>query len=80
MEKDILCSKKYTAQKLFVFGVILVRIQSEYRKIRTRITPNMDTFHAVTVWENVVYIITFLVIFVSVTGCLKRSNETPTSI
>ena len=30
-----------------VFGVILVRIQSECRKIRTRITPNTDTFHAV---------------------------------
>ena len=30
-----------------VFGVILVRIQSECREIRTRITPNMDTFHTV---------------------------------
>ena len=32
-----------------VFGVILVRIQSECVKIRTRITPNTDTFHAVIV-------------------------------
>ena len=30
-----------------VFGVIPVRIQSESGKIRTRITPNTDTFHAV---------------------------------
>ena len=30
-----------------VFGVILVRIQSEGGKIRTRITTNKDTFHAV---------------------------------
>ena len=30
-----------------VFGVILVRIQSECRKIRTRITPNTNTFYAV---------------------------------
>ena len=32
---------------LFLFGVILVRIQSECGKMRTRITPNTDTFHAV---------------------------------
>ena len=36
-----------TAQKVSVFGVILVCIQSEYRKIRTRITPNLDTFNTV---------------------------------
>ena len=30
-----------------VFGVILVRIQSEYGKIPIRITPNKSTFHAV---------------------------------
>ena len=29
---------------MFVFGVILIRIQSECGKIRTRITPNTDTF------------------------------------
>ena len=34
---------KHTAQKASVFGVILVRIQSKCGKIRTRITPNMDT-------------------------------------
>ena len=31
-----------------VFGVILVRIQSECEKIQTRITPNMDIFHTVS--------------------------------
>ena len=36
-----------TAQKVSVFGVILVPIQSEYGKIRTRITPNLDTFNTV---------------------------------
>ena len=30
-----------------VFGVVLVRIQSECGKIRARIAPNTDTFHAV---------------------------------
>ena len=35
------------AWKVFVFGAILVRIQSEYGKIRTRITPYMGTFYAV---------------------------------
>ena len=33
--------------KVPVFGVILVCIQSECGKIRTRITPNTDTFYAV---------------------------------
>ena len=56
----------FTAWKVSVFGVILLRIfphsdwilnteryevslriQSECRKMRTRITPNMDTFYAV---------------------------------
>ena len=43
-----------TAYKVSVFGVILVRIfphadriQSECGKMRTKITPNMDTFHVV---------------------------------
>ena len=43
-----------TAQKVSVFGVILVRIfphsdhiQSKYGKMRTRITPNKDTFYTV---------------------------------
>ena len=35
--------------KVPVFGVILVCIQSECGKIRTRITPNTDTFYAVRV-------------------------------
>ena len=30
-----------------IFGVILVRIQSKCGKIRTRVTPNTETFHAV---------------------------------
>ena len=38
---------KITVQKVSVFGVILVRIQSEYGKIPIRITPNKSTFHAV---------------------------------
>ena len=50
---------KLTLRKLAVFGVILdrifrirteygvsLRIQSKCRKMRTRITPTMDTFHA----------------------------------
>ena len=36
-----------TARKVSVLGVILVRIQSESGKMRTRITPNADTFYAV---------------------------------
>ena len=36
-----------TAWKLSVFGVFLVHIQSECRKIQTRKTLNTDTFHAV---------------------------------
>ena len=39
----------YTARKLSVFGVFLVRIQSQCGKIRTRKTPNTDPFHAVVV-------------------------------
>ena len=34
-----------------VFGVILVRIHSECRKILTRITSNTDTFYAVLTFE-----------------------------
>ena len=35
-----------------IFGVILVRIQSESEKMRTRITPKTDIFHAVEGSEN----------------------------
>ena len=35
-----------TARKVSVFEVILIRIQSECGKARTRITPNTDTFYA----------------------------------
>ena len=40
------------AIEMSVFRVIPVRIQTECGKIRTRITPNMDTFHAVifSIW------------------------------
>ena len=38
--------------KMSVFRVVLVRIQSECGKIRTRITPNTDTFHAVCFSEK----------------------------
>ena len=40
-------SKRFTAWKVSVFGVFLVRIPSECRKIWTRKTKNTDTFHAV---------------------------------
>ena len=33
--------------KVSVFGVILARIQSKCGEMRIRITPNVDTFHAV---------------------------------
>ena len=36
-----------TKYKISVFGVILVRTQSECGKIWTIITPNTDNFHAV---------------------------------
>ena len=32
---------------------VSLRIQSKYGKIQTRITPNMDTFHAVNVYSKV---------------------------
>ena len=38
---------KYTAREVSTFGVFLDRIQSKSGKIRTKKTPNMDTFHAV---------------------------------
>ena len=43
--KDIIA---HTALKEAVFGVFLIRIQSECGKIRTRKTPNTDTFQAMT--------------------------------
>ena len=43
----------FTAWKVSVFGVFLVRIQFKCGKIRTRKTPNTDTFHAVFIfWMN----------------------------
>ena len=47
------CIRSFTGPYFPVFGLntercsVSVRIQSESRKIRTRKTPNMDTFHAV---------------------------------
>ena len=40
-------SSIYDGQKVSVFGVILVHIQSECWEMLTRITPNADTFYAV---------------------------------
>ena len=42
-----------TAWKVSVFGLFLVRIRSECGKIRTRKTPNTDTFHAVSSYSIV---------------------------
>ena len=45
--------RSYSGPYFTVFGLnterygVFFRIQSEYGKIRTRITPNTDTFHAV---------------------------------
>ena len=36
----------YTAWKLSIFGVFLVRVQSEFKKTQTRKTPNAETFYA----------------------------------
>ena len=40
-----------TAWKVPVFGVFLVRIQSECWKMRTRKTPNTDIFHAISYYQ-----------------------------
>ena len=45
--KDSL-SQTHTVRKMSVFGVYLVRIQSECRQVRTRKTPNTNTIHAVS--------------------------------
>ena len=45
---DFFSSQTCTAYKESVFGVILIRIQSECGKMRTRITPNTDSFYAVS--------------------------------
>ena len=37
-----------------IYGVSL-HIQSECGKTRTRKTPNIDTFHAVTMFGNILY-------------------------
>ena len=47
--------RRTTAEKVRMFGVILVRIQSKYEKIWTRITPNTDTFQVVTLSEKEVF-------------------------
>ena len=44
-----------TSQKMIILWVILVRIQSECRKIRTRITTNTDTFYAVSFVDFVIF-------------------------
>ena len=47
--------RRTTAEKVPMFGVILVRIHSKCGKIRTRITPNTDTFQVVTLSEKEVF-------------------------
>ena len=44
--RNLMTAFSFTAWKVSVFGVILVRIQSKWGKIRTRITTNTDTFFA----------------------------------
>ena len=62
--------------KVSIFGVFLVRIQSECGKIQTRKTPNMDTFHIVkalwdiqktrqSVWSS----LTFPIILLEILSC-----------
>ena len=48
-----------TMWKVSIFGVFLVLIQSECGKIRTRKTPNMDPFHAVSSYLQVIYKLNF---------------------
>ena len=49
------CSRNYSAPYFLAFSYIrteygeMLCMQSECRKIRTKITPNMDTFYAVKV-------------------------------
>ena len=44
--RNLMTAFSFTAWKVSVFGIILVRIQSKWGKIRTRITTNTDTFFA----------------------------------
>ena len=46
-----LWSVTITAWKVSVFGVFLVRIFLHSEWVRTRKTPNMDTFYAVKFWS-----------------------------
>ena len=48
LQKALSLIKHLTARKVSAFGVILVRIQSECGKLRTKINPNTDTFYAVS--------------------------------
>ena len=55
--KNGLLINKCTAWKLSVIGVVLVRILSDSDWIRTRKTPNTDTFHAVMLcWSGVFFL------------------------
>ena len=42
----------HTAWKMSVFGVVLVRIQSEFGKIQIRAAPNKDAFYTVLVMKQ----------------------------
>ena len=53
----------YTTSKVPVFGYVLVRIFLHLGWIRTRITPNTDTFHAV------LYVVGARMVF---TACKRR--------
>ena len=50
--------KRITAWKVSVFGVFMFRIQSECTKIRTRKTPNIDTFYSVNDFDYYQYFTT----------------------
>ena len=48
--------------KYFLFGIFLVRIQSECKKIQTRKSPNTDTSRSINlIWSNKNYSIKFYV-------------------
>ena len=52
LEAQFMKKLSNTLREESVFGVILVRIQYECGKIRTRITPNTGTFYTVTLRLN----------------------------
>ena len=65
-----------------VFGVIVVCIQSECGKIWTRITPNVDTFHAVSMANFQKFEIFLYIIFTlkEYPLCLMQTIQTDTFV